>query len=88
MDDGGAGGGMVTAPDMTGDGSLAPCGMAIWPGIRSPPDGGLHKFVHIHSHHIFSQEHNIYAINVWPVKIPYHTNFACTYHQRKLYTHK
>ena len=42
---------MVIAPDMTGVGSLAPCGIVAWPGIRRPPDGGLYKVMHTHINH-------------------------------------
>lgn len=45
-DDGAVGGGIVMVPDMTGDGSLAPCGMVTWPGIRRPPVGGLNRYPH------------------------------------------
>ena len=61
---------MVIAPDMTGVGSLAPCGIVAWPGIRRPPDGGLYKDMHTHINHTQIQQ-NEYHINKVSVFLTY-----------------
>lgn len=62
-DDGGPGGGMVIVPDMTGEGSLTPCGTVTWPGMRRPPDGGLYDKIMIIHCRQYGLKNNIQLIS-------------------------